>query len=87
MCDDIEPLDNLVEPINDEFETIDDEGDYPIGVNILPENDPTLDTAEMDECGDYNDAFECPIEPEFDDTFQDIVEMDAFPDSDLGNCF
>lgn len=57
-------------------------------VGFHPENDPTLDNPEMDESSSDNcGAIECPIEPEFNDTFQDIVEMDAFPDSDLGNCF
>ena len=55
-----------------------------------PERDNTPIEAEdwdLDLDGDFEEDLEYAIEPEFDDTFQDLVEMDWLGDSDLVDCF
>jgi hypothetical protein len=58
--------------------------------NWFDEEPSTAERALEEEDPDELDPFtedDLLPQPEFDETFQDIVEMDAYPDSDLGHCF
>jgi hypothetical protein len=41
----------------------------------------------QEEDGYFDEDLDYAIEPEFDDTFQDLVEMDCIGDLDLVDCF